>query len=1117
MTRFGLLLRNLRYFRAANVAVATAIPAATAVLTGALLVGDSVRGSLRELAIQRLGPVDLALVAPRSFDQSLAERVASDDAVARESEVVPALSVRGGAADAAGEHRTGGVQIAAVGGQWVPVAPGECVINRALADALGMRTAGETVALNVPAPGDVPRDATLARRSTDDVTSRPQLRVARIASEPGFASMFNLEGSQRLPRNAWMNLADLQREVRQPRRANLLLAKSAQPAEQLNLALKRMIRLDDYGLKLTPGGAGGAGAADEQVLSSQSTYIPPAVDEAAQRVASRIGVPLRSVSVQLIINVVRVDAARAGAEQASIHYAVAAGVSSLPEQVLAAEELALNEWAAARLGAKVGDRIRLDYYRRRGDGELTEVRGDVLFRVTRIIPMTGLGADRTLTPDYPGLTDKASIREAPPELGIKDELLTDEDEAYWKQHRAAPKVFVNLATARRLWGETHGELTSIRIPAARAAEFETELRKEIDPAAMGMSFRAIKAEQLAAATGSTDFSMLFVGLSFFLILSAALLAAMLFRLSVEARARQFGVLQAMGFTPRALYRFALAEGLLLAAVGGAVGLIGAIGYTWLIVAGLRTWWVDAVGTTALRLHVAPQTLLIGFFAGVAIAMLAVAWAARNLRRVEPVRLLSGAWAGDSIRARSPRIAGLMAAVGLIGGVAILAAGAMRFVSAQAAFFGGASLLLLGSLSAVAWMLRSGLRRRSPDRAVSTWSIRALALRTAQRHPARSLLTVSLVALASFLLVTVAAMRQGPPQDAGIKNSGTGGYRLILHADIPLLADLNTREGRERLGMREPGASVWSDARFTPLRRWAGQDASCLNLTRPESPTILGVPSDLIRQNRFRFAAATGEADNPWTLLEHGRGARADADADEVPVIADNETARYILKLGIGETLAITDQNGRPRRLRLVATLAGSMLQSELLMSEANFRRLFPFQSGAGVVLIETDASHAEEIQRRLSQELDAFAVTVESTAQRLAVYRQVANTYLSTFQTLGSLGLLLGTVGLAVVLLRGLIERRAELALLSALGFRPARRLGLVLGENASLLIVGLLAGTVCAMVGVIPAVMSAGRSIRLTGLLAALAAVLLSGLIVLAAAAWLGGRRISPADLRRE
>jgi hypothetical protein len=388
----------------------------------------------------------------------------------------------------------------------------------------------------------------------------------------------------------------------------------------------------------------------------------------------------------------------------------------------------------------------------------------------------------------------------------------------------------------------------------------------------------------------------------------------------------------------------------------------------------------------------------------------------------------------------------------------------------------------------------------------------LALRTAQRHPARSLLTVSLIALASFLLVTVAAMRRGPPQDADVKNSGTGGYRLIVQADIPLLADLNTRQGRERLGMREPAAPVWSNARFTSLRRWAGQDASCLNLTRPDSPTILAVGSDLIRQNRFRFAAATEKVDNPWTLLE-----RPGADPDEVPVIADDETARYILKLALGGTLPITDQNGRSRRLRLVATLAGSMLQSELLMSEANFRPLFPFQSGAGVVLVEVDANHAAEIRRRLSQELDSFAVTVESTSDRLAAYRQVANTYLSTFLTLGSLGLLLGTVGLAVVLLRSLVERRSELALLSAVGFPPARRLGLVLGENVSLLIVGLLAGTACALVGVLPAVVSAGRTIRLSGLLAALAAVLLSGLLVLTCAAWLGGRRITPADLRRE
>ena len=80
MTRFGLLLRNLRYFRAANIAVAAGMAVATAVLTGALLVGDSVRGSLHELALQRLGPVDYALAAPRFFDQSLTNALATGGA-----------------------------------------------------------------------------------------------------------------------------------------------------------------------------------------------------------------------------------------------------------------------------------------------------------------------------------------------------------------------------------------------------------------------------------------------------------------------------------------------------------------------------------------------------------------------------------------------------------------------------------------------------------------------------------------------------------------------------------------------------------------------------------------------------------------------------------------------------------------------------------------------------------------------------------------------------------------------------------------------------------------------------------------------------------------------------
>jgi len=129
----------------------------------------------------------------------------------------------------------------------------------------------------------------------------------------------------------------------------------------------------------------------------------------------------------------------------------------------------------------------------------------------------------------------------------------------------------------------------------------------------------------------------------------------------------------------------------------------------------------------------------------------------------------------------------------------------------------------------------------------------------------------------------------------------------------------------------------------------------------------------------------------------------------------------------------------------------------------------------------------------------------------------VKNTYLSTFQTLGSLGLMLGTIGLAVVLLRNLVERRAELALLTAIGFKRSARLRLVLSENVFLLVLGLLVGCGCALLGVLPSITSSGRTINFTSLALTLSAVLLIGLGALTLAVWFGQRSITAADLRAE
>src|SRR5437868_1495558 len=128
MSRFRLLLRNLRFFRGVNFAVVVGVAVATAVLSGALMVDDSVRGSLRALALRRLGDVDDALVSPGFFDQSLAERLRQDPSVAARYDVTPAILVRGGVATESNTARTGGVQIGAAASGELAVPHDTCVI-----------------------------------------------------------------------------------------------------------------------------------------------------------------------------------------------------------------------------------------------------------------------------------------------------------------------------------------------------------------------------------------------------------------------------------------------------------------------------------------------------------------------------------------------------------------------------------------------------------------------------------------------------------------------------------------------------------------------------------------------------------------------------------------------------------------------------------------------------------------------------------------------------------------------------------------------------------------------------------------------------------------------------
>ncbi|MEE9125915.1 MAG: FtsX-like permease family protein, partial [Planctomycetota bacterium] len=120
-------------------------------------------------------------------------------------------------------------------------------------------------------------------------------------------------------------------------------------------------------------------------------------------------------------------------------------------------------------------------------------------------------------------------------------------------------------------------------------------------------------------------------------------------------------------------------------------------------------------------------------------------------------------------------------------------------------------------------------------------------------------------------------------------------------------------------------------------------------------------------------------------------------------------------------------------------------------------------------LIDVPAARAPAVASRLTSALEDIGFEVTSTRDRLQAFNAVQNTYLLIFQLLGGLGLLLGSIGVGMVVLRNTLERRSELALLRALGY-PARAVGwLVWSEHGVLLCLGLLTGVVAALLTVLP------------------------------------------------
>ena len=1081
---FPIVIQSFRYYWKSHLGLLLGAFLASAVLSGSLVVGDSVRGSLQRAAAARLGKVEVALSSTDRWFTS---------ATIREAGATPLVILTASVGTASGEARANAVQVVGVedtfwklspSGQNVSLAPGQIAINSSLAHRLKLK-AGDSVNIRLEKPSAISRDAPLSGNPNEDVPVDGKIVAVLDADHFG---AFHLTASQVEPDEVFLPLAQLSEVLGKKDRVNAaLVGKSAGEeltAQSLLTQLDGHARLEDFGLKLAAV-AGEEGAWD---ISTDRVFL----DEG---LVKKLG---GQPATTYLINSLR---SAKGAAPYSFVTATNEGVglpkfadtpAGTPPPIL------VTDWLATDQNLKVGDSLELFYFVVGDERKLKET--STKFNVQAIVPMASLGAGaKQWTPDFPGVSEAKNCRDWQPGIPMKLDTLRPKDEDYWKQSKGTPKAFIPLSVGEKLWGNRFGEHTSVRIHAPRVAE--ANLRKDLVSrlhfADIGLVPRDVHSEANASAQGSVDFGGLFVGLSMFLIAGALIFAALLFLFTLEKRAGQMGLLLALGWPVKKVRRLILSEAGLVALAGSVLGILGGILYTRLALAGLNGAWSGA--TVGLHLDYVAQPLTFGIAAASSIlTCLATLWlASRRIFKGRPIHLLAGEpWVARPKKRKElltpdatpkrPRLGWqwIVSALLIVSAVGMSIAGSKGSNPEEIAgmFFGaGFCLLTAGILLAGRWMAKMSRAESTAD------SLASIGLRNVTRQPGRSLSVMGMMASGLFLVIAVNAFRLGAEADPTKRDSGTGGFALMGESTLPIYEDLNTESAWDAFALDD---KLMKKAHVVPFRVHQGDDASCLNLNKAQNPVLMGVnPAPLMERHAFAFAEGS------WDLLQKPA-------SGDIPAVADQATAQWGLGVGIGDTLTYTDADGHPFKVRLVGLLAGSVLQGNVIVAEKDFLAKFPNAAGYRTFLVDAAPEDVRAVSNELTRQLKARGLALEPVAERLARFSAVQNTYIGIFTILGGLGVLLGTAGLGVLAARNILERRGEFALMLALGFRHGALRDMVLSEYVALLVGGMILGLLSAAIAVFPDVRQSGGALPIGFLVVLNAGILAFGIVV----CWVAG-----------
>ena len=990
-----LINQSIYFYRRTHLSVLLGTFTTTAILTGALVIGDSVRYSLNRIVLLRLGSTKYAINSgSRFFTPNLSQKLERHLGI----KMASILKLNGIAINSSNQSRINNAQILGVdenfweiGGtsnQFHKIEPNSVIINESLATRLKLNP-GDDILVRIEKIIYLPAEIPFASQDNQSIAIRA--KIHSIITESQFGR-FNLRNNQISPNTVIFPYKLLTEQMELINKSNILLSsKNDFEINVLNDKIKEYWQ---------PGDA-------QFFIKEKNNYYEITTEQVFLNDDIVLAAQNNFQETQQILTYF-INSINHNQNKTPYSFVSAPGLPIVPKD-MQANEIILNQWLAKDLKAIVGDKVKLFYFVPNQEQKLKEV--STTFIVHSIVPINDETGDKSLAPNFPGLNDAENCQDWDPGIPINLDDIREKDEEYWDTHHATPKAFITLPTAQALWGNRYGKLTSLRIPKKNISikTVTKAIMGQLSPKSDGLIFQPVFEQGLASSNNATDFGQLFIGLSFFIIAASLLLTGLLFVLGIEQRKGQTAIMLSMGFVPGQIRNILLIEGFIIAILGGFLGVFGGILYNKIIVFLLSTIWIGTIGTSSLVIQIKLSTLITGGIISVMLAFVAMLITIHKQTLMSVKELQTNA--EQPVYKQQKRVL-LSLVISIISfvivGFILFKVHPGRDKSATNVFWGAGFLMLMGTIS-FCNVLLSKLSKFLPNK-ISLYNI---SLKNIIRNRARSLATISLLSFGVFVIIGVGANRHDALKNADSKEAGTGGFTYWAETTIPLLQDMNSEKSQRQFGLKDKGIN----ADFVSMKVFNGDDASCLNLNKISKPRILGVkPKEL--SGRFTFS----ENYTNWEILNKK------INSTTIPAIADMSTIIWSLGKSLGDTVTYINDEGEKIDLKLVGGLNGSMLQGSLLISHKNFLNNFSTVNGTKAFMISVNNKQGQTMDL-LSRTMEDYGLNIIPSTKKLAAFQALENTYLSIFLALGGLGLILGTIGNGILVMRNIMERRNELAL----------------------------------------------------------------------------------------